>query len=70
MAKPATWLYRRKKIKAIEALSTVISKRRVTVHQVQKLTGLLNFLNRAMIPGHTFTRRMYSKFALKTVGNG
>lgn len=29
---------------------------------MQKLTGLLNFLGRAIVPGRAFTRRMYSKY--------
>ena len=32
-----------------------------TIKEVQKLTGLLNFLNRAIVPGRVFTRRMYAK---------
>ena len=35
----------------------------MTVHTVQKLTGILNFLNRAIVPGRVFTRRMYAKIS-------
>ena len=30
---------------------------------MQQLAGLLNFLNKAIHPGHAFTRRMYSKYS-------
>ena len=33
------------------------------VDQLQKLTGFLNFLCRAIYPGRAFTRCMYSKFS-------
>ena len=42
-----------------------MSKRSATIKQIQALTGILNFLNRAMVPGRVFTRCMYSK--LKTI---
>ena len=29
--------------------------------EIQCLTGILNFLNRAIVPGRVFTRRMYAK---------
>ena len=32
---------------------------------MQKLTGTLNFLNRAIVPGHAFTRGMYERLTLK-----
>ena len=50
-----------KKLKAIGLVRYTITKRKLTVKQIQKLTGTLNFLNRAMVPGRAFTRRMYSK---------
>ena len=34
--------------------------RKTTVHELQKLTGFLNFLGRAVVPGRVFTRRMYA----------
>ena len=37
--------------------------KKVTVHQLQKLTGFLNFLCRCIVPGRTFTRRIYSFFS-------
>ena len=40
-----------KRNKAVQVIQTAISKRKVTVHFIQKLTGTLNFLNWAIIPG-------------------
>ena len=40
-----------KRNKAVQLIQTAISKRKVTVHFIQKLTGTLNFLNRAIVPG-------------------
>ena len=54
-----------KRTKAINALKLVINKKKITVKTVQKLTGLLNFLQRAVVPGRTFTRRMYDKLRIK-----
>ena len=33
-------------------------KKKVTIHELQRLCGFLNFLGRAIIPGRAFTRRM------------
>ena len=33
---------------------------KVTVHDLEKLTGFLNFLGRAIIPGRAFTCRLYA----------
>ena len=38
-------------------------KRKVTVAQVQKLCGTLNFLSRAIVPGCPFTMRMYASLS-------
>ena len=35
------------------------SKWKITVHQLQKVHGFLNFLGRAIIQGRAFTRRLY-----------
>ena len=43
----------------------MIEQKKCTVRQVQCLTGLLNFLNKAIVPGRAFTHRMYTKIALK-----
>ena len=34
--------------------------RKVTVLEVQKLCGILNFISRAILPGRAFTRHLYS----------
>ena len=47
--------------KAVDLLNWVISKKKVTIKFVQQLTGTLNFLNKAIVPGRAFTRGMYSK---------
>ena len=36
-------------------------KKRATIKELQSLTGFLNFLNKAIVPGRAFTRRMYAK---------
>ena len=45
--------------KAAELLKILMDRKKAKVKTIQPLTGLLNFLNRAIIPGRTFTRRMY-----------
>lgn len=42
-------------------LDVMIRSKKVTVHQLQKLTGLLNFFCRAIVPGRAFTGRLYAK---------
>ena len=44
--------------------SGVSEKKKVTIKQVQCLTGLLNFLNKCIVPGRAFTHRMYSKLRI------
>ena len=51
--------------KATNLLLYAISKKKLRVKFIQQLTGLLNFLNRAIIPSRAFTRRMYDKLKLK-----
>ena len=41
----------------------MVSKRKATVKELQTLCRFLNFLNKAIFPGRTFTRRMYAKFS-------
>ena len=50
-------------IKALNALNLMLSKKKATVHELQQLSGFLNFLSRALFPGRAFTRRMYAKFS-------
>ena len=51
--------------KTIQALQLLYSKRKVTVLQLQQLTGRLNFLCKAIVPGRAFTRRFYAHFNSK-----
>ena len=44
-------------------LNQMINKKKATVKQLQQLAGHLNFINRAIVPGRAFTRRMYAKFS-------
>ena len=48
-------------LKAKQLIRQALSKKshKITVHQLQKITGFLNFLGRAVIPGRAFTRRLY-----------
>ena len=55
-----------KRIKALNWIQSMISRHKSTVKELEKLTGLLNFLNRAVFPGCAFTRRMYAKFTRQT----
>ena len=56
-----------KKDRALELLNMFKDKKKAKVHQLQKLTGYLNFLSRAIHPGQAFTRRIYSKY-LNVIG--
>ena len=53
-----------KKNKAINCLNLILDSKAVTVKQVQRLMGVLNFIAKAIVPGHAFTRRMYAKIKL------
>ena len=54
-----------KMLRAIELLNEILQakKSKVTVKQLQRLCGFLNFLGKAIFPGRTFTRRMYAKYS-------
>lgn len=52
-----------KRDKAVDALNRTLRSKKVKVHELQKLTGQLNFLSKAVVPGRAFTRRMYNKFS-------
>ena len=54
-----------KQEKAVRLLEWAIHKRKVTIHFIQRLTGTLNFLNKAIVPGRTFLRAMYNKLRTK-----
>ena len=57
-----------KRDKALSMLEHILISRKITVKNIQKLAGTLNFLNRAIIPGRAFTRRMYSKLTVLEKG--
>ena len=46
--------------RAQELLKTTLGKKKLTLHELQKLCGFLNFLCRAIVPGRAFTRRLYA----------
>ena len=50
-----------KQVKALTMIRSVVEKKKITVKKLQSLTGTLNFLNRAIVPGRVFTRCMYAK---------
>ena len=52
-----------KRDKAVHMLTYLMEKRKATVNELERLAGFLNFLNKAIVPGRSFTRRMYAKFA-------
>ena len=49
--------------KALDLLNWAIDKKKVTIKFIQRLTGTLNFLNKAIVPGRAFTRGMYTKLS-------
>ena len=48
--------------KALDLLDKVLNKKnkKITMEQLQKLTGFLNFLCKCVVPGRTFLRRLYN----------
>ena len=54
-----------KRLKAVNLINWILAKKTVTVKLIQRLTGVLNFLNRAIVPGRTFTRSMYNKLKIR-----
>ena len=48
--------------RALEMIDFVLNKRnrKITLKQLQRLCGFLNFLCKAVVPGRAFTRRLYS----------
>ena len=49
-------------LKVTNMLKTLRDRKKATVRELQELCGYLNFLNKTVVPGRTFTRRMYAKF--------
>ena len=58
-----------KRIRAIHKIQELMDKKKATIKQLQSLAGLLNFLNKAIVPGQAFTRGMYTKFTGKKYQN-
>ena len=56
--------------KAKKMLQWLIEKKSATVKELQRLTGTLNFLTKAIFAGRTFTRCMYAKCACDKTKNG
>ena len=52
-------------LKSLNLIEWAIQKKKVTIKFVQRLSGSLNFLNKAIIPGRAFTRGMYDKLKLR-----
>ena len=48
--------------KARDLITTILGKKskKITLHQLQQVTGFLNFLAKAVVPGRAFTRRLYN----------
>ena len=54
-----------KRLKVVNQLKYITSKKKATVKEIQQLTGILNFLQRAIVPGRAFTRRLYTRLSFK-----
>ena len=52
-----------KRVRTINMLKHFLDRKKVTVLEIQRLAGLLNFLNKAIVQGRAFQRRMYSKYS-------
>ena len=48
--------------KAVNLIQSVLQKKsgKITLNQLQKICGFLNFIGRCIIPGRAFTRRLYA----------
>ena len=57
-----------KRLRMLNTLLEISDRKKATVRELQALTGLLNFLTRAIFPGRAFTRRMYAKFTGENLG--
>ena len=52
--------------KARDLLDRILSKKKVTIKEIQQVTGFLNFLCRCVVPGRVFLRRLYALTKFKT----
>ena len=46
--------------RAKSMIQKMLKKGKTTLREMQQLTGFLNFLNKAVVPGRAFTRRLYA----------
>ena len=46
--------------RAQQLIAKILTKRKVTLKDLQKLCGFLNFLCKCIVPGRAFTRRLYA----------
>ena len=53
-----------KLLKGKVLIMEILRKKKVTIHKLQSLCGLLNFLGRSVVPGRAFTRRLYVAYSL------
>lgn len=49
--------------KALNLIEFALQAKKVTVLDMQRITGLLNFFTKAIVPGRAFTRRMYASYS-------
>lgn len=49
--------------KALGQIDFITEAKKVTVLDMQRITGLLNFFTKAIVPGRAFTRRLYAVYA-------
>lgn len=54
-----------KRDKAMTQIENLLRTKKTTVRHIQQVTGLLNFICRAVVPGRAFTRRLYAKVGPK-----
>ena len=41
-------------------INYILIKKKITLYELQRICGYLNFLSRCVVPGRTFTRQLYS----------
>ena len=46
----------------LQLVNAFCDRKKATIKQLEQLAGHLNFVNRVVVPGRAFTRRMYVKF--------
>ena len=51
------------RLKALKLIRELLENRKTTVHRLQQVSGLLNYICIGCVPGRCFARRMYSKTA-------